>query len=182
MNESLNDNKWGQGSMAKIRLLVPADAENYSKIRLEALRYNADSFATTYSEEKGNPIEKYKSRFRSDTSFTLGAFEGDSLVGIITLVREQYYKLRHRANIVAMYVTPAKRKQGVGKSLLIEVIKLAKNINGVEQLYLTVITTNRAAIELYSTLGFNVFAIEEKAMKLEGYYLDEQHMVLFLEK
>lgn len=87
----------------KIRLLNSQDAETYFHIRLEGLKNVPEVFAATYVEEKDQPIEKYKNRFQSTNSFTFGAFEDGKLLGVVTLIKESLYKLRHRANIVAMY-------------------------------------------------------------------------------
>lgn len=163
-----------------IRLLKPLDAEDYRNIRLEALQNNPESFGSSYEEEKENPLETYKSRFQSDESFTFGAFENEKLVGVATLVKENKLKLKHKANIFAMYVSPEKRGMGIGKCLMVEVIKKAKDLEGIEQIYLTVVTTNESAKKLYSFLGFEVFGREKRALKFENTYLDEEHMVLFL--
>jgi ribosomal protein S18 acetylase RimI-like enzyme len=147
----------------EIRLLNPLDAENYLVIKLESLQNSPEAFASSYEEEKDQPVEKYKNRFESKDSFTFGAFEKAELVGVIILVKEKLFKLSHRANIIAMYISPEKRGFGVGKALLEEAIKKAKNLDGVEQVYLTVVTTNEPAKRLYSLLGFEVFGIEKRA-------------------
>jgi len=96
-------------------------------------------------------------------------------------VREKYLKFRHRANIVGMYVDLDNRGAGVGKALLIEAINKAKTIEGMEQLNLSVVTTNENAVKLYTSLGFEIFGTEKRALKLaESTYLDEHHMVLSL--
>lgn len=163
-----------------IRRLVPQDAESYLTLRLKALQNSPDAFGSTYEEEKDYPVDKYKIRFQSEDSFTFGAFENDELVGMITLVKEQRIKLCHKANIVAMYVSPEKRGSGFGKALLKEAIRMSKELQCIEQVYLTVLTTNEVAKILYSSLGFEIFATEKRALKLDGIYFDEDLMVLFL--
>lgn len=164
-----------------IRQLAPTDAQEYLSIRLEALKESPYAFASSYEEEISNTAEKYKNRFNTpENTFTFGAFEDSQLVGVVTLVKEQLLKLRHRANIVAMYVKPEKRGNGTGKSLLSSVIEKAKNIDGIEQIYLTVVTTNVSAKQLYSSSGFEVFGKENRALKFDNRYYDEEHMVLFL--
>ncbi|MGE7761402.1 N-acetyltransferase family protein [Peribacillus sp. NPDC097895] len=163
-----------------IRILKPQDAENYRKLRLEALQNNPESFGSSFEEERKNPLETYKSRFQSDESFTLGAFENEKLIGVVTLVKENKLKLKHKATIFAVYVSPEKRSNGIGMSLMAEAIKQAKNSEGIEQIYLSVVTSNEAAKKLYSYLGFEVFGKEKRALKLDQTYYDEEHMVLFL--
>jgi ribosomal protein S18 acetylase RimI-like enzyme len=151
------------------------------KIRLKALRNNPEAFGSSYEEEKDRPVELYRQRLTSDESFTYGAFHHNQLVGTVTLVKEKYFKFRHRANIVAMYVTPENRSKGIGRLLLVEAINQAKTIGKIEQLNLSVVTTNKPAKKLYTSLGFEVYGTEKRALKLdERTYLDEHHMVLFL--
>ncbi len=164
----------------KFRCLTPSDAKDYQDIRLKGLKNNPEAFGSSYEEEKDQPVEKYMLRFQSNDSYTFGAFEDAQLVGVITLFKERLHKLRHRATIVAMYVSPDKRGLGIGKTLMIEAIKVAKDLKGVEQIYLTVVTTNEPAKNLYVSLGFDVFGIEKKALKVDSTYFDEEHMVLFL--
>ncbi|MEH7235553.1 GNAT family N-acetyltransferase [Bacillus sp. JJ1562] len=167
-----------------IRKLIPEDAEGYWKLRLKALTTDPESFLVTYEEAimKENPIEDYKKSFQSQELLTLGAFEEENLVGMVTLIRETRQKIRHKANIVAMYVDNQKRGRGIANDLLNEAIKVAKNMPDIEQLYLTVDAENTPAKELYKKLGFQKFSVEVKAIKFNGQYRDEEHMVLFLEK
>ncbi|RFB18323.1 GNAT family N-acetyltransferase [Bacillus sp. HNG] len=167
-----------------IRKLIPEDAEGYWKLRLKGLTTDPDAFLITYDEaiKKEDPIGEYKKSFLSDEIVTIGAFEEANLVGMVTLVRETRQKIRHRANIVAMYVDDEKRGKGIAKALLTEAIKVAENISEIEQLYLTLDAENKPAKELYKKLGFETFAVNKKAMKYNGQYRGEEHMVLFLEK
>lgn len=165
----------------EIRQLNSKDAEKYLTIRHEALQNSPDAFASSYEEEKDQPVEKYKNRFQTpQNSFTFGTFEESQLVGVITLVKEQLFKLRHRANIVAMYVIPEKRGKGIGKALISKAIQMADSLEDIEQLYLTVVTTNEPAKRLYSSIGFEVFGKEKRALKFDNTYYDEEHMVLIL--
>lgn len=165
----------------KIRPLIAQDAQQYLNIRLEALQKAPEAFASSYEEEKNQMADKYINRFNApQDSFTFGAFNDNELVGIVTLVKETRIKLQHRANIVAMYVTEEQRGCGIGKGLLTEAVQKAKNLEGIEQLYLTVVTTNLATKQLYASFGFKVFGTEKNALKYDDTYFHEDHMVLFL--
>jgi ribosomal protein S18 acetylase RimI-like enzyme len=164
----------------EIRLIGPLDINKYRNIRLEALQNNPEAFSSSYEEEKGHPIDFFKQRIQSEDVYTFGAFEDDQLFGVVTLVIESKLKLQHRANIFAMYVSPAKRGSGVGKSLMEEAIKMAQKLEGIEQIYLSVVAHNVAAKKLYSNLGFEVFGKDKRALKIDDTYYDDEHMVLFL--
>lgn len=162
------------------RFLTAADAEAYRELRLEGLQNNPEAFGSSFEEEKDYPIELFASRFESQDSFTLGVFDHEELVGVATLVQESKLKLKHKASILAVYVSPKKRGLGIGKRLMVETINKARELKGVEQLTLTVVSTNASAKGLYSSLGFEIFGTEKKALKIGQQYFDEDYMVLFL--
>src|SRR4051794_14039232 len=108
-----------------IRDLNEHDAETYWKFRLEALQQNPESFATSYEEAiaRKNPIEQTANNLQSKHSFTFGFFKEENLVGVVTLLLENHLKLKHKAMIVAMFVSPNARKQGIARSLILEAIE-----------------------------------------------------------
>lgn len=166
----------------EIRLITPDDAKEYWELRLEALQKNSESFATSYEEaiQRTNPIEQVENNLRTEGNYTFGAFSQNKLVGMVTLSQEGYLKMKHRANIFAMYVTPQARGVGAGRGLLLAAINKAREIEGIEKVNLSVVSTNEKAKNLYTKLGFKVFGIEERALKVANMYLDEDHMTLIL--
>jgi ribosomal protein S18 acetylase RimI-like enzyme len=170
------------GTKMEVRLLNSDDAENYWTLRLEALKNNPEAFATSYEEaiKRENPIEQVVRNINSEGNFTFGAFDNKELVGMVTLLQEKPEKLQHRANIFAMYVTPKKQGLGLGKALLTAAVQKATEIETIEKVNLSVVATNEKAKKLYCQLGFKVFGLEEKALKVNGGFYDEEHMVLHL--
>ncbi len=116
-----------------VRKLVSEDAETYWNLRLEALKQNPEAFASSYEEavQKDNPIEEVQQNLITKGSYTFGAFKENKLVGMVTLVREKAIKLRHRANIFAMYVSPNARGTGVAKALIQATIEEVNRLEGV---------------------------------------------------
>ncbi|MER2261753.1 MAG: GNAT family N-acetyltransferase [Psychrobacillus sp.] len=166
----------------EVRRLTGEDAEAYWELRLEALKNNPEAFGTSYEEavQRENPIERVRSNFQVNENYTLGAFEEDKLVGMVTLLQESGSKMKHRANIFAMYVSPHGRRKGVGKALLEQAIRQAKETNEIEKINLSVVSSNESAKNLYQQLGFKVFGIEEMALKERDVYFEEHHMTLIL--
>jgi RimJ/RimL family protein N-acetyltransferase len=177
-NGSIISSEGFKEAVMEIRILEPENAEIYRNIRLEALRTHPEAFGSSYEEEKEFSLEKFESRFKEEHSFTFGTFENEQLLGVVTLVLEQKNKLKHRANIYAMYVSPKKRGIGIANNLMIEAIKKAKEIKGIEQIYLTVVSINEPAKKLYNSLGFETYGIDKRALKIDNTYFDEDLMVL----
>lgn len=166
----------------EVRVLKGEDAKAYWGLRLEALQQNPEAFSTSYEEaiKRQSPIEQVANNFAAAGNFTFGAFEEGELIGMVTLLQEQQIKLRHIANIYAMYVSPRKQRLGAGRMLLTEAINKAKSIEEIEKIKLSVVSSNEKAKNLYSSLGFKTFGYEEKALKVNGTYFAEDHMSLFL--
>jgi ribosomal protein S18 acetylase RimI-like enzyme len=158
----------------KIRILNPKDAEAYQNIRLKALKDHPEAFSASFEEEKQFPLERFENRLIEGVTFTFGAFIDEQLMGVVTLVLEQKNKLNHRANIVGMYVDTEKRRSGIGKRLMGEAIGKAKEIDVIEQIYLTVTSSNAPAKKLYQTLGFETYGVDKRALKLGNSYFDDE--------
>ena len=164
------------------RQLGADDASAYWELRLEALQNSPEAFATSYEEaiQRDNPIERIKGNFVVKGNFTFGAFDQYKLVGMVTLSQEINSKMKHRANIFAMYVSPTGRGKGMGKALMEMAIAQAKERGEIEKINLSVVSSNEAAKNLYLQLGFKVFGTEKMALKVGDTYYEEQLMSLIL--
>ncbi|MDZ8105160.1 MAG: GNAT family N-acetyltransferase [Nostoc sp. DedQUE12a] len=162
-----------------IRKLTKYDAEDYRKIRLEALYKNPESFGTTYHEEAIKTIEQFRNKIPVDNnSFILGCYEDIKLIGIVVFQQQSRIKLRHKAYISSMYVQQEYRGKAIGKLLVNEVIEKAKALNDVEILLLDVVKSNLFAKQLYLSLGFQIYGIEKMAYKFDNQYFDLELMYL----
>lgn len=165
----------------EIRTLSEQDVEIYVPLRLRALKEEPESFGEAFEEASLRTRESMADLVKKGPdSFVLGVFAGNELVGTLGLFRKRGMKVRHQGVIWGMYITPERRGHGWGKRLLSAAIDRARLMNGLEQIHLSVVTTNRAARQIYEEAGFSTFALEKRALIVEGKYLDEEHMALFL--
>ncbi|WP_232699585.1 GNAT family N-acetyltransferase [Brevibacillus daliensis] len=154
--------------MISIRKLAPADAEAYLQLRLLALQESPNSFSTSYEDTIKHPDlrSKFEGRLtHHPDTINLGAFDGDNLLSVATIRRESNSKLRHKGSIVAVYTTPARRGEGISRKVITELINQAKQMDGLEQLQLSVTTSNTPAYQLYLSLGFEMYGTKKTPSK-----------------
>lgn len=164
----------------KIRFLTGLDSASYKSLRLEALHNNPEAFSSSYEEEEKMPIQQTELKLNTEYTHTIGAFIKEDLIGIATLVVETKKKILHRATIVAVYVHQDYRNAGIGKKIVTELIKKAKSMMRIEQIYLTVTASNLPAKQLYQSIGFETYGIEKRALRIEDTYFDDELMVLYI--
>lgn len=133
-----------------IRRISAADVDAFQQVRLEALRCEPASYASTHDEWASLPIEAWQRRL-NDPVFV--AFQDGEPIGLIGLLREAPARSAHRAQIVMVYVRKSLRGSGVARDLLTTVESYARGI-GVTQLELTVSIENPVAIGFYLREGF----------------------------
>ncbi|MFT8320465.1 MAG: GNAT family N-acetyltransferase [Bacillus sp. (in: firmicutes)] len=169
------------GEKMYIRELTAKDAKSYWQLRLKTLRQNPNSFLVTIEEEenKAQPIKKAIMQLKDPTRLTFGAFYNNQLIGAITLQKEVFIKIKHKGSVLSFFVEKDFRGNGIGRGLLQKIISTANEYQ-IEQLLLSVVSTNERAIQLYQSIGFTSIGTEKRALKVDNQYFDEQHMVLFL--
>jgi ribosomal protein S18 acetylase RimI-like enzyme len=167
----------GQREMT-LRRLSPLDATEYRRLRLRGLRESPTAFGSSYAEEVKRPLKAFVARLeQTPTKWTFGAFENERLVGVVTLIREEKRKEKHKASIFGMYVDRKERRKGVGRELLNFVLEAARRMRGLKQLRLAVVEGNRPARCLYEGAGFKTYGREEAALCVAGKFYSELFLV-----
>ena len=128
--------------------------------------------------------EKFIQSFNEGNNYLICVYSKNKIVGNCCLKFLQNEKCKHRCN-VGIAIVKDYWGLGIGSIMFDEMINIAKNTQGIEQIELDggVITQNTRAISLYTKKGFIKTGEIPHQLKLkDGTYLDGQLMTLFLNK
>jgi len=163
----------------EIRFLIPDDAGEWLRLRMEALEGDPEAFSASLDEYGSLSLDEVKKRLWSDgDAFVVGAFEQGCLRGMAGFYREKGPKSRHKGRVWGVYVTAGARGARIGYKMMQALLERAMRIEGVEQVLLSVATTQEPAIRLYRSVGFQSFGREPRALRIGDRYIDEEYMVL----
>ena len=166
--------------MISIRPIAAHEWQKYRDIRLRALKESPDAFGSTWEREISFSDEIWSARIAAAQGSRInGAFfavTGEQVHGLIwAQISDKDSKL---ACLYQMWVDPAVRGLGVGRSLLTEALAWAKR-NGAQSVQLGVTVADSPALKLYASQGF--FPVGKAEPLREGSGLMAQTMVLALD-
>ena len=162
------------------RRLTPADTAAYRVLRLEGLRLASRAFQSTLEEESALTLDAYSARLATADNATIGAFIDDTLVGIGTILRETRTRVRHRGEIVGMYVTASARGTGAAGGIMERLIAHARD-QGLRWIGLELAADNASARRLYERFEFREYGHKPRAQLHDGAWLDTILMCLLLD-
>ena len=165
-----------------IRRLVPVDLPAYKDLRDGVLTAHPEAFTSDAAPERSP--ESYLSRLGLDSvdggEFTLGAREGDGLVGAVSCERDPRPKVRHIGHVIGMMVRSERQGLGIGQALIGSCIAEAQAARGLVMLTLTVTASNASAVRVYERAGFTRCGRLERALCIGGLYHAKDQMMLSL--
>lgn len=137
------------------------------------------SFLGTPGNDVALNEEFIRRQIESGQAVHFGVFDPahpSRLLAVAVLLREQRPKMRHRAMIVSVYVTPRARGAGLGRAVVEACIEGARRMPGVEIVGLSVASRAASARRLYESLGFVAWGTQPDCIRIEGESDDEIHM------
>jgi RimJ/RimL family protein N-acetyltransferase len=163
--------------LLKVRRLEAGDASIYRELRLEGLSNQPEAFGASWEDEAVKPAAWWTERLAVNAIFG-GWIDRSPLVGVAGFEVKGSTKHRHKGILWGTYVRPDARGTGLAPSLVQRVIEHARPL--VEEICLTVVSSNAAAHRLYSAAGFEQYGLERRALKIGTEYYDEVLMALAL--
>ena len=159
------------------RLLRP-DAEALFRLRRQGLIEEPFAFLSSPEDDLASSPDAVRDQLSSWSSFSavFGAFSDEILVGMVGLTRDRPVKAAHRACIWGVFVKAEFRRQGVGKQLLEASLNYARELDGVETVYLSVSEKTPEAKQLYESAGFEVWGFEPDCIRHAGESAREYHL------
>ena len=167
-----------------IRKLHSSDAAAVRRLRREALDGEPLAFSASPTEDQVQADGALEAYLVHPTKAIFGALDAASpsdLIGMAGIAREAGAKNRHKARVWGVYVTPARRGAGIGRSLVEAAIEFARSLEGVTHIHLAVAESGLAAQALYEQLGFRTWGTEPAAIRVGEVSVAEYHMVRALE-
>jgi GNAT superfamily N-acetyltransferase len=137
--------------MIEVRPTRPDEWERMRRLRHAALTDAPTAFAETLAESEALAEEVWRHRAKpNDHQLTLVATDGESAVGMCAVIRDSG---PDQARLVAVWVDPAHRGQGVAASLIEAAIAWCER-QRVGHLTTAVNETNLSAAAAYRRAGF----------------------------
>jgi len=139
------------------RKLTAVNAPSYRAIRLESIKAHPESFCAVYEEQKQLPKLMFEQALENgvtliDSRFVVGAFDGDTLIGICGFV--PLAQDGNAGELIQVYVRAAYSGRKIGLGLVKTAVSQAFTIPSIQQIILDVKKGNTNAIRVYEQAGF----------------------------
>ncbi len=158
--------------------LQPDEWLLYRQFRLGSLQTDPQAFGVSYADMLERPASYWRGRlveaWAGENSWLLFARDEDRLVGMIGAHCEEQ---SDEVELIAVYVSPDKRGQGIGRLLMYAILAEICQKGGFKKAVLGVNSVQAEAVALYRRYGFTVVR-EEQVTRADG----EVRLGYFMEK
>ncbi|MFT5286907.1 MAG: RimJ/RimL family protein N-acetyltransferase [Planctomycetota bacterium] len=165
-----------------IEFLNAKDVNRYRSLMLQAYEQAPDAFKSSVEERAAEPDSWWKKRIGEPggNGVAFGAFVEKELVGTVALQFSSKPKIKHRVQLIGMFVLPSSQGAGIGRALLEAAVQHARERDGTRSIVLTVTEGNAPAIYLYEACGFVAFGSEPMAIRTSNGFKAKVHMCKIL--
>jgi len=140
--------------MMKLKIKIsPANEDNFDEIW--RIFKSVISTGETYVNGDETTKEEACAKWMSKSAKTFVAKIGDEIVGVYLIKPNQVDRGSHIAN-ASYIVDENKRGFGIGKSLALHSISTAKELGYKAMQFNFVVSTNKAAVNLWQSVGFKI--------------------------
>jgi len=163
-----------------IRAAQEAELEQFFALRLEALNDTPTAFGQSvqgHLDSKDTFFKRFVEQRDSKMGMMFGAWDGDTLLGMAGVVRNDRDKTKHRGFIWGVYVSPNGRRRGAARRMMDAAIEYLNSFDDVEDVNLAVTAGNDGAFELYQSMGFHHYATDPRFYKIDNIYYDLLWMI-----
>lgn len=170
----------------RVIALSPDRWQEYKALLLEAAEREPEALAESVEELKKEPEVFWRSRLECCQNLSgpkknywlLFAEKNNQIIAMVSAIREwdKLFFSAHIVTIVHLYVTQSARGKGIASKILIELLQQLEKDKTVDQAILWVKTDLEPAIAIYKKLGFVISGIMNRAVKINGTYIDNFFM------
>jgi ribosomal protein S18 acetylase RimI-like enzyme len=160
----------------EIKKLTSDRWNDLKKLRLEALKNEPTAFGSSFEEEVDAPKEEWQRKIGN----TIFALHNGQPVGMMVYVFSNRLKMKHIADIHAVYVNPDFRNRGIGNMMFSKTLSLIKENAQIRKIKLTVNPEQNQAVSLYKKHGFEMTGISKKELFFDRKFYDEMLMEMML--
>ncbi|SFR42788.1 GNAT family N-acetyltransferase [Litoreibacter janthinus] len=162
-----------------VRALTRADAEAFHALHIEGVSTFPTAFLRSLDEVRNTPLLDTERMLGSGKM--LGAFSGETLIGLAGLAQNDFAMARHRALLGPFYVSQNFHGQGVAQALMDAVFERAHDL-GILQIELFVWSENLRAQRFYLRNGFEQTGVIPRSVIVDGVPCDDFFMVRALDR
>jgi ribosomal protein S18 acetylase RimI-like enzyme len=164
--------------MIPIRKLNGGDWEILREIRIKALTDAPLAFNMSLEEASSKDDSYWKAKVLEWDWFV--AVDAGKPVGTVSVEYASLEKEKHTVDLRSLYVVPEHRTRGIGRMLMDAALADIMQRSEIVRIGLWVMESQKEAIALYESLGFEREGLRKKDQLVDGVFYAAVAMVKFL--